>query len=471
MPSDPSQRSAEVMNVVLHTLVPPWLSAPVRRRPASGWVVVPLLACLATGFYSEPARAQILDQYFPTNVPGYDPFSVESVAARPRPDYDPLGVRVGSFDLMPQLSTGIGYDNNILATKNNRLSSFLVNTHSALQANSDWSRDSVGANVTVNDVRYPQADEQSYTNWTASLGGTLDIGRDKATLAYSHLSLHQLPSDIDNFGITQPVPFRVDNFRGGYQTQFSRITVNPFFDISTYRFDNVTGVGGIVQNQTVNDRNVYAGGVITGYEFSPNRSALLVLRSGTNQYLTPSANTPNDVGFSILAGLDYTADAVIRYRALVGYGYRSYSTYNSTPLATSRSAPIAEASAIWTPTGLTTVTATLSRRIEDSLTAGVVGYTYTQARLIVDHEYQRNILLEGLINVQYAEYTNNTNPQTIATFGGNVQWLLNRNMRVIASNYFTLGETGGSSTQSTARFNFSGSYDRNVTLLTLRLAL
>lgn len=442
-----------------------------RRHSAAGarlTLGLGLASVLLAAWQPEAAEAQILDQYFPVNVPGYDPFSLGSVAARPRPEYDPLGVRVGSFVLLPQLSEGLGYDNNILATKNGRLSSFLVNTRGSVQANSDWSRDSLGANITVNDVRYPQQDTQSYTNVTASVGGSLDIGRDKATLAYSHFSLHQLPSDIDNVGITEPIPFQVDTVRSGYRTEFGRISVSPYFDFTSYRFDNVTTASGTVQNEEVNNRNNYSGGVTTGYEFSQNRRALLVVQSGTNQYATPTASTPNDAGFSILAGLDYTADAVFRYRFLVGYGYRSYSTYSSTPLITSRSAPIAEASAIWAPTGLTTITATLSRRIEDSLTAGVVGYTYTQARVVVDHEYRRDILLEGVANYQYAEYTNTSDPQTIATFGGNVQWLLNRNARVVASNYFSLGKSTGN---TTGQYNLSGSYTRNIALLSLHLAL
>ena len=49
---------------------------------------------------------------------------------------------------------------------------------------------------------------------------------------------------------------------------------------------------------------------------------------------------------------------------------------------------------------MTTVTATLTRSIEDAAQEGIVGYTYTRARLVLDHEYLRNVLLQASASVQ-----------------------------------------------------------------------
>ena len=221
-------------------------------------------------------------------------------------------------------------------------------------------------------------------------------------------------------------------------------------------------------DEKVNDRDAYVGELETRYELAPQRNVLFVVRSGTNQYLRPTNTSPNNAGFSVLAGLDYTANGVFRYRALAGYSYRSYSS----TITSSRSAPTVEASAIWTPTGLTTVTGTLSRRIEDALSAGIIGYTYNEARLVVDHEYRRDVLLEALGSMQYAEYTNGGGNQTIGTIGGSVQWLLNRNAQLVGSYNFTAG-SGNTTTTTTATTVTSsgGSYTRNIALLTLRLQL
>ena len=55
-------------------------------------------------------HAELLSSYFPTGVPGYGTAPGVTVASRERPDFDPLGTRLGSFILRPQVEEGLGYD-------------------------------------------------------------------------------------------------------------------------------------------------------------------------------------------------------------------------------------------------------------------------------------------------------------------------------------------------------------------------
>ena len=56
---------------------------------------------------------ELLSSYFPTGVPGYGTAPGVTVASRERPDFDPLGTRIGSFMLRPQVEEGLGYDDNV----------------------------------------------------------------------------------------------------------------------------------------------------------------------------------------------------------------------------------------------------------------------------------------------------------------------------------------------------------------------
>ena len=116
--------------------------------------------------------------------------------------------------------------------------------------------------------------------------------------------------------------------------------------------------------QTFQDRVVVTPSVTLGYELSPRRDLVMVVRNATanfsNQVPGIPAQNYNDT--AVLGGFDYDADGVIRYRVLVGYEIRTFQSEAYKNIE----APIAEASAIWTPTGLTTVTGTVARQIEDS---------------------------------------------------------------------------------------------------------
>jgi hypothetical protein len=115
---------------------------------------------------------------------------------------------------------------------------------------------------------------------------------------------------------------------------------------------------------------------------------------------------------------------------------------------------------------MTTVTATLTRSIEDAAQEGIAGYTYTSGRLVLDHEYQRNVLLQVYAGVQRADFLQGGGQASGVSLGGGVTWLLNRNMRLSATYDFTDQRGSSSPTLLT-----TGNYTRSVGLLTLRLGM
>jgi hypothetical protein len=121
---------------------------------------------------------------------------------------------------------------------------------------------------------------------------------------------------------------------------------------------------------------------------------------------------------------------------------------------------------IWNPSGLTTITGSLTRSIEDAAQEGIVGYSYTSARLRLDHEYQRNVLLRFSAGVQHVDYLQGGGQSNGFSLGAGVTWLLNRHMRLSATYDFT-DQTGSSN----PTLQTTGSYTRSIGLLTLRFAM
>ena len=217
------------------------------------------------------------------------------------------------------------------------------------------------------------------------------------------------------------------------------------------------------------DRNAFAGGVTNRYSLSDEGGVLVVLRGVSSQYTAQQPGAPNNdsTSFLLLAGLDYQAKSVWRYRLLVGVEVREFA---DNQFAT-RTAPIAEGSVIWQPTGLTTVTGSLSRQIEDPQSAGTNGYVLTQARLAVDHELRRDIILQARVGAQYAQYLQG-GAQTNVTTGLSANWLMNRNMRLSFDCDFTkqIGSNSSSTTNNPTTLT-SGAYNQNIVALRLHLAL
>jgi hypothetical protein len=416
------------------------------------------------------SRAQYLETYFPTSVPGYNQLMGVTVLTRPRPLYDQPGVHAGSFLIKPSLDEGTGYNSNPTGVAS-APGSWVLKTSPTVTANSEWSRNSLGISLGADNYQYWNTPNSSHTDWNASLGGGYTIGRHELTLAYSHLSLHEAPGDIGSVPADTFIHYQVNDIRSAYTFELGRFSFTPNIDFRNYTYDNTTQ-GGAFLSQQYRNRNVVSGGVTTGYALSDRTSLLLVLQ-GYQTYYTANPigqPTPNSTGVMALTGLDYEASGVWRYQVLVGVQTREF---QSSQFKT-ETQPIAEAAAIWSPTGLTTVTGRLARVIEDAGSEGSAGYTYTTAQLILDHEYLRNVLLQGRAGVQVAQYLQGGGTQTSFSFGGGVNWLMNRNMRLSANYDFT---TQGSASNST--FNGqpnpttlnTGAFNRNLFMVALHFGL
>jgi len=440
------------------------------------------LPCIGVGLmtlgFASGAHAQYVESYFPAGVAALDGQLGVTVLSRLRPLYQEPGVRIGAYTVNAHLDETVGYDSNLTGL-NRGLSSGFVETAASASATSNWSRNRLALSAGVNNYSYFSAPGQNYTNYTAAIGGGYTIGRHDLNLAYTHLRQHQRGTDIAAADSTTPLAYDVDDIRSDYTIEAGRFSFTPNIDLRLFQFGSAV-VLGQPSNQQFRDRTVLSGGVTTRYGLSDQRGILVVLQGVNSHFIRPQSGvlSNNSRSVLLLAGLDYQASGLWRYRVLGGIEVRDFaaSQYGT------RTAPIFEASVIYTPTGLTTITGSARRVIEDPQTEQVAGYTYTTIGAVVDHELRRNVLLQGRANFQAAEFLQGGGSATSYTFGGGANWLLNRRVRLSADYDFTQ-QNGSSSTSvnilrqgsilNTTQVNSitSGSYNRNVVLLGVHLSL
>ncbi len=115
---------------------------------------------------------------------------------------------------------------------------------------------------------------------------------------------------------------------------------------------------------------------------------------------------------------------------------------------------------------MTTVTATLSRSFEDAAQEGVAGFVYSSAKLTIDYEWRRDVLLQASAGAQRADLLGGGGRQTALRGGLGATWLVNRRVRLIAT-YDVLGSNGTGAQAS----GLGGNFTRSIGLLTVRLGL
>ncbi len=409
----------------------------------------------AVGTVLSGAHAQYVTQFFPEGLFGTSDNLGVTVLTRARPETDYQGMHVGSFLVQPRASEGVGYDDNVTGTSPGK-GSALFNTSASIAANSLWSRNALGAFLSVDDYRYPSLSNQDYTDWTAAIGGALDVGQNRITAGYSHLSLHQTARTLDSPQLDAPGAFSVDTLRTSSTIPAGRFAFNPSFTISDYRFQNVS-IAGVPTSQAARDRIEFESSMTMRYEVAPLRSFVVSLRETEIHHTEAASGVPStdSHGVTALAGVDFAASAVWHVSALFGVQARTYSS----SAYSNDVAPVAEVNVIWQPTGLTTVTGTLDRRIEDAAEEGYVSYTLTAARLSVDHELRRDVLLGAHATWDNLAYNNGGGTSNFTGGGTSVTWLTNRNLHIVGSfdHVTKTAQTGG--------------YDDNIVMVRLNFGL
>jgi len=97
----------------------------------------------------------------------------QGVLDRARPDYDQLGIRLGSFLVFPTGQLAESYDTNVFATTTNTKSDFYTTLNPSIALRSDWNVHALDLEASSQTKRYASLVSENVTNFAVSGGGRL----------------------------------------------------------------------------------------------------------------------------------------------------------------------------------------------------------------------------------------------------------------------------------------------------------
>jgi hypothetical protein len=383
-----------------------------------------------------------------------------TVNTRPRPDYDPLGVRLGGFRLDSLVEIAPGFDSNLFGRKNNVESDGFVDQNVALNLRSDWTTHAVGAEATMNARQYFSTSQLDYQDWGVGGFGRYDFSaytsvEGRYRHSREHLDVYSF--DVQSAGIAQPVPYDSDEVTVTGNTRFNRVGLLGTGVYRTYRFEDVT-IGGVNNQTSLNDFNTAIGALGVSYAVAQGRSITSVVRLQDIAYTNSISSNRNSFTWEALLGFEYDFDGVWSGRLAVGWRNREYEGPGIKPLE----GLAVEGQLTWVPTQLTTVRFNVARTIEESIRRDAVSYQRLQGGVAVDHEFRRNIILGADFRADRRDYQSPNQSATDALLTLTARYLLNRNVQIIGSYSHSrrLDSSGG-----------LAEYDRNLVQLRLRFAI
>ena len=141
-----------------------------------------------------------------------------SVLERPQPGYDQEPIRLGAFDLLATLGGRVEAEDNIFATRNNRVSDTILSVRAVADLRSDWVRHGLRAYARAEPVPYLNNPDQDADQFGVGAAGVLDLARGAALQAGAEVTRDILPrSSSRSVGtrLAQVVDNEVKAFVGG----------------------------------------------------------------------------------------------------------------------------------------------------------------------------------------------------------------------------------------------------------------
>lgn len=342
-----------------------------------------------------------------------------SVRDRDRPEYEPLGRRVGSFELNASLGLSVTSTDNLFVSRP-ALEVDEMFYEFAPQASlvSDWRRHAFALDGGWTMRRHQDEDREDTDAYFVRATGRVDVGANTALYASSRLAHQVTPRTDPDVSDTTGVPVEYDRFDAsvGASHRFARATVRVDVGQSNYDYEG---------SQAFRDfRETFVRGRLD-YEVSPRLTVIGQVRADDrNNNNTPTLSSE---GRTILAGIDWTND-VVRGEFLVGQFERDYSGPAGTVDGVA-----AQAAVEWYITDLTTISLAGVRSGDDQ-TVGTSGVPYvtTEAGITVDHELLRNVILTAGYEQGQRDYDPSPRRDEYQHMEAGADWILNRRVALSA---------------------------------------
>ncbi|WP_343525280.1 outer membrane beta-barrel protein [Sphingomonas sp.] len=384
---------------------------------------------------SAAAAQTITASVFDTIVPfDYNRGRNESVLDRPRTAFDPIGLKAGSFTVLPSLATSVGFNSNVYQVPTEKTSDGFVLIAPSVRAVSDWSVHSLSVDASAGLKRFSSAAPRNEDAWSLGTDGRIDVDADdflSLGVRTSRIYESQFSGASLN-NIRSSVPAQVTTFRGSSESRLSRVRLVFSGDHSVFDYQPVTNFSNVVIAQTDRNRDITRAIGHVEYGLMPDAGLFVQVVGVRTHYKTPLATgapNRNSRDLRILTGISLDISALVRGSVGVGYTDRNYDS----PVYRNIGGLSVNARLEYFPSKMTTVSLAARREVEDAVIATTSGYFNNGVTLRIDHELLRNLLLNAAVDYERDVFIGIDGRATILRTTGGARYMVNNLIGLDAS--------------------------------------
>lgn len=365
----------------------------------------------------------------PPYAPAYTP------PARPKPKqpavdpYEPLGIRAGSFILRPAIDVTAGFDSNPEREPSGKSSPFYV-VAPELKAVSDWERHSFSANLRGSYDGYTELSSLNRPFFESILDGRIDVTNQTRVELQNRFRYSTDIPGTPNFeaDVAHPTPFTNLGGTAGLVHRFNRLEIGGKASIDRTHYQDSELTDGTTSSNEDRNFSTYGAELRGSYEWSPGIKPFVAVAADKRVYdlSTDSFGVSRDSrGLTPRIGSSFELSRQLTGEASVGYMRRTYED----PQLEDIGGFVADASLIWSATGLTKVTFTARSSVYESTDPDVSGVLARDAGVQIDHAFRDWLIGTVKFGFGLDDYVGTTQVDNRYTVAAGLTYKMNRNVQ------------------------------------------
>jgi len=375
------------------------------------------------GVYGQPINLDGSLDIRRSTTEQFDPIRGQSVADRPRPDFDATPISVGSFEFFPAMNFTGYYDSNTFAQNGHENSDYIWKFNPAFSLLSNWGQNAVGLTGFGDFDVYSSDADQNYTSGALQAEGRYDIAHQTwiaGSVNYQRVTeLRGNPSTPGN--ALGPSQYNLYSGEANAYRGLGLLKAKVGYGVSYYDYSQLELIGGGFQSQNARDRVQQKVDGEVSYDYTENLKPFV--RAGYNWRDYTADNTHSSDGENLDFGAKMDFGGIITAEAYLGYLRQNYFNFNDAIGALDFGGDL-----LWNVTGLTSVEVKASRSIEETEIGTASSYIASGGDVTVTHELRRNVLIDahaGYTGLDYQAIFRHDDYYD-AGFGG--RYFINRNL-------------------------------------------
>lgn len=363
-----------------------------------------------------------------------------AVTERIPTEYQPKGLRLGAFDVSPEISAELNANDNIYYTGDNEVSDVSLTIAPSVTFKSNWGRHEMSGLLSTTVESYAQETEENTTSWQAALAGRLDIhgannlfGGVNVSKAYEARYNPSTPQ-----ALAEPVQYDALVLNAGFVAEGNRLRFIGQVTSTELDYKDARNLSGAVIEQDTRDytRTEFSGRA--EYAYSPATSFYAVYTGNKRDYRLSTASSRDSDGYDIALGTSFDLTALIRGEVQLGYLQQNYKNYKDF------SGPSITARVQYFPTQLLTITGTTATSVEETPLLSASGYVSNASSLTADYELLRTLVISGSVGFTSDDYKGGADRHDDRKFASlSAKYLVSRNIVIRAGYWYTADDSSG----------------------------